>query len=248
MLDGDTLHHCFGLTWGTGTTDQASAEMRWLIIDEISMVSLELLARVERACRQLLRQGSPFRHSAEDHRARPFGGLNVLVVGDLWQLEPPKGHFVAGFPHEWLTTAGAKQRLLLTQGQDLIWGKPEFAFQDITELTECERTKDLWLQDVQEEFRYSQLGSNTHAFLHGLPTTVPGSWLRGKPQSGLAACAALVRQRVTPQSILARVRGLPPGARVAPACGNRRRGSSLPRALCRRSLRLRHKRAQVSYE
>ena len=113
--------------------------------------------------------------------------------------------------------AGAAQRTLcgwlparvvddgrLTQGQDLIWGKPEFAFQGIPELTACERTKDLWLQDVQEEFRYSQLGSNTHAFLHGLPTTVPGSWLRGKPQCGLAACEALVRQRVTPQSILAR--------------------------------------------
>ncbi|CAE7375727.1 unnamed protein product [Symbiodinium microadriaticum] len=60
MLDGDTLHHCFGLTWGSGTADQTSLtkglelakrllQMRWLIIDEISMVSLELLARVERA-------------------------------------------------------------------------------------------------------------------------------------------------------------------------------------------------------
>ena len=66
MLDGDTLHHCFGLTWGSGTADQTSLtkglelakrllQMRWLIIDEISMVSLELLARVERACRQLMR-------------------------------------------------------------------------------------------------------------------------------------------------------------------------------------------------
>ena len=213
MLDGDTLHHCFGLTWGSGAMDQASLtkglqlaqrllQMRWLIIDEISMVSLELLARVERACRQLMRQGSPFKHLPGTLGQRPFGGLNVVAVGDLWQLEPPKGHFVAGLPHEWLCTAAAKQRMLLTQGQDLIWGNAELAFQGVTELTECERTKDLWLQDVQEEFRYSQLSPNTHAFLHGLPTTVPGSWLRGEPRCETTACAALVQRRAAPQRIL----------------------------------------------
>ena len=74
MLDGDTLHHCFGLTWGTGTTDQASASKGLELAQGLLHM---LLARVERACRQLLRRGSPFRHSAEDHRARPFGGLNV---------------------------------------------------------------------------------------------------------------------------------------------------------------------------
>ena len=167
------------------------------------MVSLELLARVERACRQLMQQGSRFKQSPASHTDRPFGGLNVLVVGDSWQLEPPKGHFLAGLPHEWLGTAGSKQRLLLTQGQDLVWGKPEFGFQGVTELTECDRTKDAWLQDLQEEFRYSQLSPDSHAFLHGLPTTVPGSWLRDKPGCGNPACLALARGRATPARILA---------------------------------------------
>ena len=159
MLDGDTLHHCFGLTWGSGSTDQTSLtkglelakrllQMRWLIIDEISMVSLELLARVERACRHLMRQGSPFKQSPTSNSDRPFGGLNVLVVGDLWQLDPPKGHCVAGLPQEWLGTTGSKQRLLLTQGQDLVWGKPALGFQGVTELSECERTKDTWVQAI----------------------------------------------------------------------------------------------------
>ena len=167
------------------------------------MVSLELLARVERACRQLMQQGSRFKQSPASHTDRPFGGLNVLVVGDSWQLEPPKGHFLAGLSHEWLGTAGSKQRLLLTQGQDLVWGKPEFGFQGVTELTECDRTKDAWLQDLQEEFRYSQLSPDSHAFLHGLPTTVPGSWLRDKPGCGNPACLALARGRATPARILA---------------------------------------------
>ena len=213
MLDGDTLHHCFGLTWGNGSTEQTSLtkgqelakrllQMRWLIIDEISMVSLELLARVERACRQLVRQGSPFKQAPTNNLTRPFGGLNVLVIGDLWQLDPPKGHCLADLPHEWLGTAASKQRLLLTQGQDLVWGAPECGFQGVTELTECERTKDTWLQDLQEEFRYSQLSSNSHAFLHGQPTTVPGSWLRGEAECGNDLCRSLVRRGASPSEIL----------------------------------------------
>ena len=69
-------------------------------------------------------------------------------------------------------------------------------------LSECEHTKDTWLQDLQEEFRYSQLSSNSHAFLHGLPTTVPGSWLRGEPNCGNAVCQSLVKRCATPSKIL----------------------------------------------
>ena len=103
MVDGDTLHHAFGLSWGQSAADttpltkglqqaQRMLQLRWLIIDEISMVSVELLAKLEQACRRVIRNGSPFRRDVANVD-KPFGGLNVLVVGDLWQLEPPKRAF-----------------------------------------------------------------------------------------------------------------------------------------------------------
>ena len=61
--------------------------LRWLIIDEISIVGLELLAQLEHKLRSLVRQGSPFKRC--DGGVRPFGGLNVLVIGDLWQVPHP---------------------------------------------------------------------------------------------------------------------------------------------------------------
>ena len=213
MVDGDTLHHAFGLSWGQSAADatpltkglqqaQRMLQLRWLIIDEISMVSVELLAKLEQACRRVIRNGSPFKRDTANID-KPFGGLNVLVVGDLWQLEPPKGHFIADLPHEWLGSAGARQRPLLAQGQELMWGPPDRAFQGCTELEECERTKDEWLKELQDEFRFGNLTTDNHAFLHGKPTHVPGSWLRGRAECGQATCQRLGALKAQPQSILA---------------------------------------------
>lgn len=47
-----------------------------LIIDEISMLDADVLTSVDRVCRALR------------HRPEPFGGLQVVVVGDFFQLPP----------------------------------------------------------------------------------------------------------------------------------------------------------------
>ena len=49
----------------------------------------------------------------------------------------------------------------------------------VTELQQCERTKDAWLRSVQDEFRLGKVTEEAHAVLHGAPTMQPGSLVNG---------------------------------------------------------------------
>ena len=69
----------------------------------------------------------------------------------------------------------------ISHGQSLVWSdrKSGTGLQGVTELTTCERTKDLRLKSVQDEFRVGKLSADAHAFLHGAPTLVPGHTIFG---------------------------------------------------------------------
>lgn len=54
-------------------------DIEFIIIDEISMVSYQMLCMIDLRLRQLKNKDAEF-----------FGGLNVLVFGDLMQLPPIK--------------------------------------------------------------------------------------------------------------------------------------------------------------
>ena len=74
----------------------------------------------------------------------------------------------------------------------LIWGTdPTECFQGVSELTIAERCKDEWYLEMLDECRAGYMTDTTHAFLHGLPTSVPGSWERGTASCGRVECAAL---------------------------------------------------------
>ena len=186
-LEGDTIHHAFGLNWqGLGDERISGHKLldlsvkalrwRWLILDEISMVSAELLARLELRCRELIRDLGQSKYEKDTAYARPFGGLNVVLAGDLWQLPPPRGTFLGEVPWEWLTNSRSKKVAHTMHGQELVWGSAGQGIQGLTELIECERTRDRWLQTLQQEIRNGALSQTNHAFLHGWPTAVPGSW------------------------------------------------------------------------
>lgn len=57
-------------------------EVKWLIIDEISMISYEMLCMLNSRLQQL-------KDSVE-----VFGGINILFFGDLMQLPPIRGSFI----------------------------------------------------------------------------------------------------------------------------------------------------------
>ena len=202
----------FGLNWqglgderisGSKLLDLAAKALRWrwLIIDEISMVSAELLARLELRCRELVRDLAQSKYAKDQAYARPFGGLNVILAGDMWQLPPPRGTFLGDVPWEWLTQCKTKKVAHTVHGQELVWGPSPNGIHGLTELVECERTRDIWLQTVQNEVRNGALSDTNHQFLHGVATRVPGSWNGQKLECGQASCQKLLTERATPEKI-----------------------------------------------
>ena len=200
-LEGDTIHHALSLAVFRDEEEGSlkkqmdlahrALRWRWLLLDEISMVSAELLARLEMKCREIVRDGCRQKRYERSHMERPFGGLNVLLSGDLWQLEPPSGTFLGTLPTALLEEGTVRRGPTTAYGQLLVWGGAEHGVQGVTELVTCERTTDLWLQEVQAQIRVGNLDADSHAFLHGEPTSVPGSWLQNDVQCGSATCRKL---------------------------------------------------------
>jgi hypothetical protein len=73
------------MTWkadGRGSAASSGLrEVEVLIVDEVSMVSAEFFELVERAWRKL-------RSSPWDKQPQPFGGVQVIAVGDFCQCDP----------------------------------------------------------------------------------------------------------------------------------------------------------------
>ena len=200
LLEGDTIHHALGLNWAgekeqshlrTLLRTQETLQWRWLILDEFSMVSAELLAQLEQRCREIMRDLSLAKFR-DDGAVEAFGGLNVILAGDLYQLPPSKGTFLGDVPWDWLTGQRRTKQSTGLHGQTLLWGGPAVGMQGVTELVRCERTADSWLTEVQEQLRYGALSQDNHAFLHGHGTSVPGSWTNGAPACCRSLCGALV--------------------------------------------------------
>ena len=204
LLGGDTIHHAlnigiFGKQWkkNKGSQETRATEtmksmlmLRWLIIDEISMVSARLLADIDYQLRHFYRHNSEFAHN-QKKVLRPFAGVNILFSGDFWQLPPPEGGFLGDIPFEYIRNSRQYMPApSISHGQSLVWSGPETGIQGVTELQKCERTDDVWLQSVQEEFRFGKLTVDTHAFLHGKPTLVPGSCIDGVAKCQTPWCVA----------------------------------------------------------
>ena len=92
-MHGHTLHSVFHISTDKASENQLEVrdiakakleeEMRHRkvqIIDEISMVSLDMLSVIDRRCRD----------GKSNHNV-PFGGMHVILAGDMYQLGPIKG-------------------------------------------------------------------------------------------------------------------------------------------------------------
>jgi ATP-dependent DNA helicase PIF1 len=100
-LGGTTIHSWSGLGIADSVKDSDLDRMSWkpklqerynrcdiLIIDEVSMLHGSRLDMVDRACRWIR------------HNEKPFGGLQVILVGDMFQLPPVvRGSSETDFAH-----------------------------------------------------------------------------------------------------------------------------------------------------
>jgi len=203
LLDGDTIHHACGINPFPQKKDAKAAskasqrqsevaqrvlQWRWVFLDEISMVSAKLLAEVDLKLRSVMSDVATLKKDGCGE-IRAFGGINVVFVGDFWQLDPPKGGFLGDIPLEYIRR-GRKYdpKPDVAHGQAILWGRGEGSVQGMTELTECVRTEDPWLLEVQNEMRSGNLSEDAWKFLHGQETSVPGSWVNGACSCGNADC------------------------------------------------------------
>jgi ATP-dependent DNA helicase PIF1 len=90
LIDGYTIHALTFLPKRQAPIKQNDLEFIWrtveyLILDEASLMSAELLSSVsQRIC-----QAKSWDETARD---KPFGGVNVIFAGDFGQLRPPRSN------------------------------------------------------------------------------------------------------------------------------------------------------------
>ena len=157
--------------------------MRWLIIDECSVASPWLLGCVDAALRRACLR-HPYARAGSRHR--PFGGINIVFSGDLWQLAPVKATPIYANPFKKYTV---EEQMIFK----MFWRQPENekdCIQETFALTESKRTTDAWLQQVLKYDREGRESWEMYCFTHGLPTRNPGCWVPGDNEAdpGTVTC------------------------------------------------------------
>ena len=176
-IEGKTIHNAFGMNLVGATASEAPvssetakrmAYWRWVIVDEISMVNARLLAHVDQRLRAIVPTANAFKHDRLG-QVRPFAGVNMIFIGDFYQLPPPEGGYLADVPARFQDPATLPHHIpdpLVNYGRELFWSG---AVQGVVELTERMRCQDAWWNDVVDELRAGHLSEKNHRYLHGLP-------------------------------------------------------------------------------
>jgi len=161
--------------------------VRFLVIDECENGGAKILAQLEANVARAIPDGSTWKWFGKS--VRYFGGVNVLWVGDFWQLPPPCEIAIMGNPYRGAAIGSESAQRILA----LFWTKgAESVRQPPTELTINHRSgSDVWYSSVIEQCRIGDLEEDDYNFLHGYPTLCPGSSVRGKCLCGNPRCEML---------------------------------------------------------
>ncbi|RKT31484.1 PIF1-like helicase [Microbacterium sp. AG1240] len=174
-VEGQTIHSLFKLPIGliaSGDIDQTDATRKilnaidTLVIDEISMVNADLMDGIDRSLRQ-----------ARNRRAEPFGGVQIVMFGDPYQLAPvpPRGdeaRYIADhYRSFWFFDA--KVWAGESAGDGLIELGRHGADLHIRELTEIHRQSDPAFKALLNGVRYGHVTADMAGVLNGAGARTP---------------------------------------------------------------------------
>jgi hypothetical protein len=176
-VEGQTIHSLFRLPIGLiGPSDEKQSEptrkilgaIETLVIDEVSMVNADLMDAMDRSLRM-----------ARGRRAEPFGGVQVVMFGDPYQLAPvpPRGdelryvtdHYRSFWffdAHVWAGHPGEADGGLLDLGRH---GAPLH----IKELTEIHRQADPGFKAMLNAVRHGRVTADIAQVLNDTGARTP---------------------------------------------------------------------------
>lgn len=132
--------------------------LRWVLVDEVSMIPDELLGSFESHFRDAARR-TRYKHR-KDRSPRMFGGYNIsLFVWDWWQLPPIPDTAALFNPPVGRRSETAKAVL------DMFWSSEPSSLNFLAELTEQKRIEDEWYNEMLLQCRNGQLDEENYCFV-----------------------------------------------------------------------------------
>ena len=167
QINGYTLHHWSGIPArgedGGATGDRHKQSMkcqalRVIIIDEVSMISAELLGALEHVVSAAVRVRGTYKKRRNGDNRR-FGGVNVVMCADFWQLHPVSGTFLASNPI--YVSAGRAQNAL-----SMFWEDNENSIHSFWQLTQLMRCTDPWYNNFLQQCRDGDLSMEMYSMVY----------------------------------------------------------------------------------
>lgn len=147
-----------------------------VFIDESEATGAGILGSLEHNVAEVTRKRLYKYRGGLEHpeHLRIFGGLNVALFGDLWQLPPVSQVSIMANPFRERAIADhhARKMLAFFWQRDALNG---FSENGLVEFSVCKWIDDAWYSKVIDECRAGALSDDAYNFLHGYPTQVSGS-------------------------------------------------------------------------
>ena len=151
--------------------------LRWIFIDEIEAVGADTIGDLEHNVRFHIHSRSLWKYDPTTDLPRVFGGVNIMFLGDFWQLRPTGQISLMSSPFAQKAMENAKARQIM----NMFWDPGiSFSLQEwsnksrMMHLDVNERSgQDVCFSEILDHCREGALTEDDYNFLHGYPAKKP---------------------------------------------------------------------------